>query len=92
MALSSAIWFVCRDMFSEVHQLNFGSVSWEWSAWWDWMISFPWIPAIYTGVFSTGLCLWAEVSYLSFFSSVQINLSPPPKKNHQHESLNLSIF
>lgn len=71
VALSSAIWFVCRDMFSEVHQLNFGSVSWEWSAWWDWMISFPWIPAIYTGVFSTGLCLWAEMDAMRDVSAAE---------------------
>ncbi|XP_042061046.1 uncharacterized protein LOC121805306 isoform X2 [Salvia splendens] len=27
---------------------------------WDLMLEFPWIPALYTGVFSTGLCLWGE--------------------------------
>lgn len=74
MALSSAVWFICKDMFSELLQLNIGSgpESWKWSAWWVWMVSFPWIPAIYTGVFSTGLCLLAEVSNLSFFPPTSI--------------------
>lgn len=43
-----------------------GNQSWDpssltWTMFWDWMAAFPWIPAMYTGIFSTGLCLWIEV-------------------------------
>lgn len=36
-------------------------ISLTWACFWDWLLDFPWIPALYTGVFSTGLCLWGEV-------------------------------
>lgn len=65
VALSSVIWFLLKDIFGNVHYLNLGT--WTWSMMWDWINSFPWIPALYTGVFSTGLCLWAEVCLSLFF-------------------------
>lgn len=43
---------------------EFNPSSWTWTLFWDWMVTFPWIPALYTGVFSTGLCLWIEVWYM----------------------------
>lgn len=59
VALSSVIWVFLKSIFDD-NQFGFGS--WALLMSWDWAISFPWIPAIYTGIFSTGLCLWAEVS------------------------------
>lgn len=41
----------------------------------DWMSSFPWVPALYTGIFSTGVCLWVEVK----FSVLPRALSELPK-------------
>ncbi|KAL1564078.1 hypothetical protein AAHA92_06481 [Salvia divinorum] len=38
---------------------------------WDWMFEFPWIPALYTGVFSTGLCLWGEIAALRDVSATE---------------------
>ncbi|OWM86194.1 hypothetical protein CDL15_Pgr011018 [Punica granatum] len=35
--------------------------SWTWAMVWESLVEFPWIPALYTGVFSTGLCLWLEM-------------------------------
>lgn len=40
--------------------------SWTWATCWHLIATFPWIPALYTGIFSTSLCLWVEVQYLVF--------------------------
>ncbi|KAK6922217.1 EamA domain, partial [Dillenia turbinata] len=45
--------------------------SWTWKMFWDWMIEFPWIPAIYTGIFSTGLCLWVEMAAMCDVSATE---------------------
>ncbi|XP_008809804.2 uncharacterized protein LOC103721388 isoform X2 [Phoenix dactylifera] len=69
MALSSVMWFLVRNIFGNVHDLNLGSCAW--SMLWDYIISFPWIPAIYTGIFSTGLCLWAELDAMGDVSATE---------------------
>lgn len=38
---------------------------------WDWMVAFPWIPALYTGTFSTGLCLWVEMAAMRDVSATE---------------------
>ncbi|KAL8474696.1 hypothetical protein ACS0TY_031224 [Phlomoides rotata] len=38
---------------------------------WDQMVAFPWIPALYTGVFSTGLCLWGEIAAMRDVSATE---------------------
>jgi hypothetical protein len=42
---------------------------------WNWIVTFPWIPALYTGIFSTGFCLWVEVQFLvcSFYDNETLN-------------------
>lgn len=55
--------------FSDVHRL--GSLSCEWAVMWDWMASFPWVPAIYTGAFSTALCLWLEMAAMCDVSATE---------------------
>lgn len=60
VAFLSTIWYLiggCFDSFQDTE-----NVSWTWALVWDWMVTFPWIPTLYTGVFSTGLCLWGEVT------------------------------
>ncbi|XP_020092404.1 uncharacterized protein LOC109712958 isoform X2 [Ananas comosus] len=69
VALSSVVWFLIKDIFNDVHQLSFASCSL--SKLWDFMTSFPWIPALYTGVFSTGLCLWAEMYAMGDVSATE---------------------
>ncbi|KAF3321003.1 integral membrane protein [Carex littledalei] len=59
VALSSMLWFAIREYSTDSPQFMFSSF--ELMALWDYCASFPWIPALYTGLFSTALCLWAEV-------------------------------
>ncbi|KAL3654490.1 hypothetical protein CASFOL_004171 [Castilleja foliolosa] len=48
------------DLFSLTFATVFDSVS-----------SFPWIPALYTGIFSTSLCLWVEMSAMCDVSATE---------------------
>ncbi|CAA7401451.1 unnamed protein product [Spirodela intermedia] len=57
IALFSVAWYVFREMSYNGQEETL--ISWPS---WDWIISFPWIPALYTGILTTGLCLWAEMS------------------------------
>ncbi|ESW25406.2 hypothetical protein PHAVU_003G032200 [Phaseolus vulgaris] len=58
VVLFSAIWYLLGGYING-SQLPLPS-SWTWKMLRNWMTGFPWIPAIYTGIFSTGLCLWVE--------------------------------
>ncbi|XXG51123.1 hypothetical protein AAC387_Pa02g4967 [Persea americana] len=69
VALFSTIWYFCMGGFDDVHGLI--SAPWRWSVMWDWVASFPWIPALYTGVFSTGLCLWLEMGAMCDVSATE---------------------
>ncbi|XP_052180416.1 uncharacterized protein LOC127793751 [Diospyros lotus] len=55
VALLSTIWCLVEGWFDGVKNYDEATL-------WDWMVVFPWIPALYTGVFSTGFCLWAELA------------------------------
>ncbi|XP_077241074.1 uncharacterized protein LOC143881707 [Tasmannia lanceolata] len=69
IALLSAIWYLFWGGYGGVHELT--SSSWAWATIWDWMVSFPWIPAMYTGIFSTGLCLWIEIGAMRDVSATE---------------------
>ncbi|XP_042430782.1 uncharacterized protein LOC122017279 [Zingiber officinale] len=69
VALSTVIWFMLKNIFGNMHQENLES--WSLSNMWDQMSSFPWIPTLYTGVFSTGLCLWAEMNAMNDISATE---------------------
>ncbi|PKA59536.1 hypothetical protein AXF42_Ash016560 [Apostasia shenzhenica] len=69
VALSSMIWFVFQRYFLEGNRSSMALCTW--SALRDWIISFPWIPAIYTGIFSTGLCLLAEMDAMRDVSATE---------------------
>ena len=62
VALLSTFWYVIGGWFDGIQDSD--QASWTWAVLWDSMDAFPWIPALYTGVFSTGLCLWLEVTFL----------------------------
>lgn len=69
VAFLSTIWFILRGTFNYANQLSMGS--WSWTILCDWFVSFPWIPALYTGIFSTGLCLWAELAAMCNVSATE---------------------
>ncbi|KAJ6677098.1 hypothetical protein OIU85_010293 [Salix viminalis] len=60
LALLSTMWVMFGGWFDGNQELD--QSSWTWETIRDWFIAFPWIPALYTGVFSTGLCLWVEIA------------------------------
>ncbi|XWS60863.1 hypothetical protein CRYUN_Cryun07bG0074100 [Craigia yunnanensis] len=60
VALFSTLWFVIGGWFDGIQYFDKSSLTWE--LLWDWMVAFPWVPALYTGIFSTGLCLWIEIA------------------------------
>ncbi|KAL6969961.1 hypothetical protein U1Q18_029671 [Sarracenia purpurea var. burkii] len=66
VALLSTLWYFLGGWFDGTQQIN--PSSWTWAMFCDWMVAFPWIPALYTGIFSTGLCLWVEVNSLFVFA------------------------
>ncbi|KAK7273840.1 hypothetical protein RIF29_14904 [Crotalaria pallida] len=69
VALFSAIWYLVGGRLNgTLHPLT---SSWTWTMLRDWMVGFPWIPAIYTGVLSTGLCLWAEMAAMRDVSATE---------------------
>jgi drug/metabolite transporter (DMT)-like permease len=63
------LWFAIREYSTDSPQFNFSSF--ELTAFWDSFASFPWIPALYTGLFSTALCLWAEMYAMSDISATE---------------------
>lgn len=67
VAMLSAIWYLIGGWFDGVQDYNKVSLAMVW----DWMVVFPWIPALYTGVFSTGLCLWAEIAAMRDVSATE---------------------
>ncbi|KAL0912149.1 hypothetical protein M5K25_018102 [Dendrobium thyrsiflorum] len=69
VALSSAIWFIFQKYFIDGEGVSLGSCTWSYL--WDSIISFPWIPAMYTGIFSTGLCLLVEMNAMCDVSATE---------------------
>ncbi|KAF8378620.1 hypothetical protein HHK36_029967 [Tetracentron sinense] len=69
VALLSTIWYFIGG-WSRGSQ-EWDPTSWTWTMLWDGMIAFPWIPALYTGVFSTVLCLWVEMAAMCDVSATE---------------------
>ncbi|XP_062157879.1 uncharacterized protein LOC133865482 isoform X2 [Alnus glutinosa] len=69
VALLSTIWVSVGGWFDPVHGLD--QSPWTWTDLQDWIVAFPWIPALYTGVFSTGLCLWVEIAAMRDVSATE---------------------
>ncbi|KAF3773642.1 putative transporter [Nymphaea thermarum] len=67
VALSSAIWCVVKNGLLDTHQMH--SISW--ASLWNSFLAFPWVAALYTGIFSTGLCLWAEMTAMQDVSATE---------------------
>lgn len=47
------------------------SESWNWKTYLDWVFMFPWVPALYTGLLSTGFCLWLEMAAMCDVSATE---------------------
>ncbi|KAJ4713524.1 Drug/metabolite transporter [Melia azedarach] len=69
VALLSTIWVLVGGWFDG--NQDFNQSSWTWTVLWDWMFAFPWVPALYTGVFSTGICLWIEIAAMRDVSATE---------------------
>ncbi|XP_022776425.1 uncharacterized protein LOC111318054 [Durio zibethinus] len=69
VALLSTLWYFLGGWLDG--SLEFNPSSWSWAISWDSMLTFPWIPALYTGIFSTGLCLWVEMAAMRDVSATE---------------------
>ncbi|KAG8097913.1 hypothetical protein GUJ93_ZPchr0013g37419 [Zizania palustris] len=70
VAFSSVLWFLFKDSsYVDVHDSSFEQ--WTFGVLWDTATSFPWIPALYTGVLSTVLCMWAEMVAMADVSATE---------------------
>lgn len=70
VAVLSTVWYFIQGGFAgDIHASN--PLSWTWGNVLDWISTFPWIPALYTGIFSTGLCLWVEMSAMRDVSATE---------------------
>ncbi|KAJ4848888.1 hypothetical protein Tsubulata_042587 [Turnera subulata] len=69
IAISSTMWYFVRGCLSgnQASQQSY----WTWTMVWHWVATFPWIPALYTGVFSTALCLWIEMTAMRDVSATE---------------------
>ncbi|KAJ4959820.1 hypothetical protein NE237_019730 [Protea cynaroides] len=68
IAFFSTVWYL-GGWFGGTQDWNPTSLTW--SMVWSWMVAFPWIPALYTGIFSTLLCLWIEMTAMRDVSATE---------------------
>ncbi|KAK6252284.1 hypothetical protein QUC31_014004 [Theobroma cacao] len=69
VAFLSTLWYFLGGWLDGSWEFN--PSSWSQAVFWDWMFTFPWIPALYTGIFSTGLCLWVEIAAVRDVSATE---------------------
>lgn len=69
VAVLSALWHFIVNLLGGDLETTLSSLTW--TIFWNWMIEFPWIPALYTGIFSTGLCLWIEMGAMCDVSATE---------------------
>ncbi|EXB69097.1 putative transporter [Morus notabilis] len=68
-ALFSTMWVFLGGWFDG--EQDFLQSTWAWTELWNWIVAFPWIPALYTGVFSTGICSFIEFSAMRDVSAAE---------------------
>ncbi|KAK4767544.1 hypothetical protein SAY86_015294 [Trapa natans] len=69
VAVLSTFWYLIGGWIDGVP--DFDPSSWTLTDIWDWIIAFPWIPALYTGVISTGFCSWVEVAAMHEVTAIE---------------------
>lgn len=70
VAFLSTIWYLI-GAWSGGSLHDFNPSLWTLEMFWEWMVVFPWIPALYTGIFSTVLCLWVEMAAMRDVSATE---------------------
>ncbi|KAH9316708.1 hypothetical protein KI387_025335 [Taxus chinensis] len=60
IAFVSAIWYLWGSDTFNFFNMHLEDINWTDS--WQKVVALPWLPIIYTGIFSTGFCLWAELA------------------------------
>ncbi|PQP92422.1 uncharacterized protein Pyn_25810 [Prunus yedoensis var. nudiflora] len=69
VAIMSTMWYCIGSGSGGLQDCN--PSLWTWKIFWEWMLVFPWIPALYSGIFSTGLCLWVEMAAMRDVSATE---------------------
>lgn len=69
IAILSSLWYLIGGWVGGIQE--FDASSWTWPTIWESVVQFPWIPALYTGIFSTGLCLWVEMTAMCDVSATE---------------------
>lgn len=70
VAFLSTLWYLI-GAWSGGGLHDFNPSLWTGEMFWEWMVVFPWIPALYTGIFSTVLCLWVEMAAMRDVSATE---------------------
>lgn len=69
VAVLSTMWCLVTANFDHIQDSE--GMSWTWELFSDWIFAFPWVPALYTGVFSTGIGLWGEITAMREVSATE---------------------
>lgn len=69
VAVFSIMWYIVGGWICGGEVIN--PSSWTWDMFCKWMVTFPWVPALYTGLFSTGICLWVEMTAMCDVSATE---------------------
>ncbi|KAF3437182.1 hypothetical protein FNV43_RR19935 [Rhamnella rubrinervis] len=69
VAMISMMWLLIGGYLDGVNNSN--QSTWTWTELWDWIVAFPWLPALYTGVFSTGFCSLIEIAAMREVSATE---------------------
>ncbi|KAJ0545321.1 putative Bet v I/Major latex protein [Helianthus annuus] len=84
IALSSIIWYLIGGLIDGNLEYRPRPSSWASEMFVKEIMKFPWIPALYTGVFSTGLCLWIEMTSMRDVSATETALVLVTGPTHTH--------
>ncbi|KAF9592427.1 hypothetical protein IFM89_014917 [Coptis chinensis] len=69
VAVFAIMWYLIEGWFSSTLWWDPGSLTSTLA--WNWIVEFPWVPVLYTGIFSTGLCLWVEMAAMRDVSATE---------------------
>ncbi|KAJ8770246.1 hypothetical protein K2173_012654 [Erythroxylum novogranatense] len=70
IGLFSTIWYFAGSWFLGIQACN--PFSWTWKIVYDWLIAFPWIPALFSGILSSGIGLWLEMDAMRYVPATEV--------------------